>query len=66
MLASTDEMWKKEFISYYDNANKIIHTYLQAYSQSKTKVDSGVAPHDVICRNGLFLVERFNKYRVHP
>ena len=24
----------------------------------KQQVDSGVAPHDVICRNGLFLVER--------
>ena len=33
----TDEMWKKEFRSYYDNVtNKIIHTHLQADSQSKT------------------------------
>ena len=24
----------------------------------KKQLDSGVAPHDVICRNGLFLVER--------
>ena len=35
------------------------YTHISKHTLSpKQQVDSGVAPHDVICRNGLFLVER--------
>ena len=55
----TDEMWKKEFRSYYDNVPTKSYTHISKHILSpKQQVDSGVAPHDVICRNGLFLVER--------
>ena len=55
----TDEMWKKEFRSYYDNVTTKSYTHISKQTLSpKQQVDSGVAPHDVICRNGLFLVER--------
>ena len=55
----TDEIWKKEFRSYYDNVPTKSYTHISKHILSpKQQVDSGVAPHDVICRNGLFLVER--------
>ena len=55
----TDEIWKKEFRPYYDNVTTKSYTHISKQTLSpKQQVDSGVAPHDVICRNGLFLVER--------
>ena len=58
-IGITDETWIEDFSSYYYNmtTKSFPHIYKQTLSP-KQQIDSGVELHNVICRNGLFLVER--------
>ena len=55
----TDETWIKDFSSYYYNMTTKSYPHISKQTLSpKQQIDSGVELHNVICRNGLFLVER--------
>ena len=58
-IGITDETWIEDFSSYYYNMTTKSYPHISKQTLSpKQQIDSGVELHNVICRNGLFLVER--------